>query len=99
MDSQNKLKNIEVGWSDNVVMVCTKCAESSERIKGELKDIAKSELGSSVRVITSSCLNMCPENKVAIVVASKTDNNIFTGFAVDPEISGRELFNSILKNK
>jgi len=89
-----------VGWSDKVVMVCTKCGDSAERIKSDLKDIAKAELpSSSVRVITTSCLNMCPVDKIAIVVSDKNDKNIFKGYAVDPGISGRELFNNILKNK
>ncbi len=95
--SSHKIDNMEVGWSDKVVMICKRCGDSAERMKGELKDIAKSELGSSVRVITTTCLNMCPDNKIAIVVASKNDNNVFKGYTVDPDVSGRELFNNILK--
>jgi predicted metal-binding protein len=103
----NKIQNIEVGWSESVIMICTKCAkqfdsiesqDSVERIKGELKNITKRELDNgTVRVITTSCLNICPVNKIAIATACSNKVQVFDGFAVDTCISGQEIFDHLYK--
>lgn len=110
MDNDKKTgKDIEdskVGWSNAVVMVCTKCGkqfseqadlEAPERIKSELKSKLKSEYGKSVRVITTSCLDICPVDKIAIAVASNSDKEVFKAYVVDPKVSADELVNSIFK--
>ncbi|MFA6238562.1 MAG: hypothetical protein WC635_14605 [Bacteriovorax sp.] len=107
MEHNKNIEGSEVGWSDTVVMICERCGEqfksenqqsSPERIKGDLKSIAKSEFEKgTVRVITTSCLNICPENKIAITVASKSAKDIFKAYAVDADISGKDLFEEILK--
>ncbi|MBC7537969.1 MAG: hypothetical protein H7281_04060 [Bacteriovorax sp.] len=107
MSKDTKIESAEVGWGETVVMICTKCGKqfqsahnqaAPERIKGDLKSIAKAELGKgSVRVITTSCLNICPVDKIAIAVASKNEPGTFKGYLVDPDISGEELFKKILK--
>jgi len=106
MNKDKKIENVELGWEETVVLVCTKCGkqfeddlrDSPERIKTDLKAKAKSELGKKVRVITSSCLNICPENKIAIVKASTQESAVFKAYAVDPNSSGEDLFAKILKN-
>lgn len=104
--NNEKIETTPVGWSETVVMICTKCGaqfqdskskDAPERIKAELKSIAKSELGPRVRVITTSCLNICPEGKIAIAVASTKDSNVFKGYSVAPESKGEELFEKIFK--
>lgn len=103
----NKIESVDVGWSDTVVMICTKCGkqihnsadqESPERLKSELKSKTKAEFGKSVRVINSSCLNICPVDKVAIAVASRKDPGVFKGYIVDPKTSGEELMETIFKD-
>ena len=74
-------KNIEQtknGWEESVVMVCKSCDDQAERIKTELKEMAKSEFGKKVRVITTSCLGICPEKKIAISIASKKSSEVFS---------------------
>lgn len=94
----------ELGWSSAVVMICSKCGaqfsnpemvESPERIKNDLKKITKEHLGKSVRVITTSCLNICPIDKIAVVVA-KTNANT-QAYSVSPTVSGDDLYKNILK--
>lgn len=107
MGHDKNIEEINVGWSETVVMVCTRCGEqfrsqddqeSPERIKKDLKSVSKEKLGkTNVRVITTSCLNICPENKIGIAVASKNEPGVFKAYAVDPEISGEDLFDEILK--
>jgi predicted metal-binding protein len=106
MKDDTKISTVELGWSDAVVMVCTKCGkqfndskliESPERIKSDLKARTKSEMGRQVRVITTSCLNICPVDKIAVAVASNTGGPVFKAYEVDPNISGDELFKTIFK--
>ncbi|MGZ3788269.1 MAG: hypothetical protein ACXVLQ_07080 [Bacteriovorax sp.] len=101
------IENKPVGWSETVVMICTKCGEqfsdqkskeAPERMKGELKAKAKAELGPRVRVITTSCLAICPSNKIAIAKASAKDSAVFKGHSVPAHSTGEELFDKILKD-
>lgn len=105
MSQNKKIENSEVGWDETVVMICTKCGiqfqatkdqEAPERIKSDLKAIAKAKLGKgAVRVITTSCLNICPVDKIAIAVASKTRPEVFSAQVVGPEVDALELFDKI----
>lgn len=107
MSIDKKIEVVDLGWEETVVMVCTKCGnqfqdstlqDSPERIKSELKTKAKSELGKKVRVITTSCLNICPDGKIAIAKASIKGSSVFSAYAVDPNSLADELFDNILKN-
>jgi predicted metal-binding protein len=102
----NKIESAEIPWEDTVVMVCTKCAKqfhdshskgAPERIKSELKTKSKLESENQVRVITTSCLNICPVNKIAIAVASSKDPAVFKAFAVDADESLQELYKIIIQ--
>ena len=106
-NANKKIESAELGWEDTVVMICTKCGkqfydsdlkDSAERIKSELKSKAKAELGKSVRVITTSCLNICPVDKIAIVKASSKNSDVFKAYKVDPDSTGEELYKKILKD-
>ncbi len=103
--SEDKIQAADLGWDETVVLICNTCGEqfqntayqqSPERMKTDLKSIVKPLLGKKVRVITTSCLNICPKNKIAIVSASKTAPETFSAFSVDPSMSGLELFEEIL---
>ncbi len=82
-------------WSENLVLVCDKCGKKiadsagGPNPTGELKDWLKKELitrslwGTS-RVVVSSCLDICPENQVAVAYLS--DRADFPAYAetIDP---------------
>jgi C4-type Zn-finger protein len=101
-----RIEETKVPWEKSVVMICSKCgiqfddlqlSTSPERIKTELKAKTKNELGSlHARIITTSCLNICPENKISIVMAS-SDEKIFKAYNVNPNISGTEVFETLFK--
>lgn len=104
--NNTKIESATVGWTDTVVMICTKCAkqfsdpflnEAPERMKSELKSKARAELGGSVRVITTSCLNICPVDKIAVAKASTLLPSVFKGYTVEPNVSSEELYEAILK--
>ena len=98
--------NNQMPWSETLVMVCSKCGKqfeetneinSPERIKTELKALAKERLGNKVRVITTSCLAICPQRKIAIVKATQNQSKTFTSIEVEPHKSAAEIYDSLLK--
>ena len=102
LDSQ--ITNADLGWEETVVLICKTCGEqfqnpslqiSPDRMKSDLKAIVKPVMGKKVRVITTSCLNICPKNKIAIVSASRNVLGTFNAFSADPTLSGKDLFEKI----
>lgn len=103
------LKKEETPWSEAVVLVCTKCSKSisasalkeegnaGENLKTFLKRSFK-ESGdlSKIRVVTSSCLDVCIDETQAITIAG-TDGKTET-FTVHPEKDREELL-ALLKTK
>jgi predicted metal-binding protein len=107
VENKCAIEKTEVGWSKSVVMICQRCGEqfqssfdkvSPERIKSELKSSVKAKnLGDEVRVITTSCLNMCPKERIAIAIAE--EGRHFVGLSVDNKTSGDELFDQLISSK
>lgn len=101
------IENTDNGWSESVIMICNKCgmqfddassSEYPERMRLELKAKAKADMGAKVRVIATTCLNICPENKIAIVSVSIKDPKVFKSFAVTTDTSSDEIMDTIIKN-
>ena len=103
------LKKEETPWSEAVVLVCTKCSKSilasslqeegnaGENLKTFLKKSFK-ESGdlSKIRIVTSSCLDVCIDETQAVTFASvEGDTETFT---VHPEKDREELL-KLLKSK
>ena len=103
------LKKEETPWSEAVVLVCTKCSKSisasslqeegnaGENLKTFLKKSFK-EIGdlSKIRIVTSSCLDVCIDETQAVTFASvEGDTETFT---VHPEKDREELL-KLLKSK
>ena len=97
------IESSDVPWTEAVVLVCTKC---SRKIAGDesLADALKKTLklafkdagfGKNVRSVTSSCLDICPKDRVAIAVAKRrADTRAIT---VDPKIDDVALFTEVKK--
>lgn len=103
------LKKEETPWSEAVVLVCTKCSKSisgsslkeegnaGENLKTFLKKSFK-ESGdlSKIRIVTSSCLDVCIDETQAVTFAS-VDGETET-YTVHPEKDREELL-KLLKSK
>ena len=97
-------EKVEVPFK-KIVMICSHCGDQFkssegmnkvERIKSELKSCVKEKLAQGeVRVVTSSCLSVCPENKIAVVIFDPHQANNLRGLAIDPEITKEQLFDQI----
>lgn len=93
--SENEINNEETGWNEAVVMICSQCGKEAEVLKSELKAICKDRLGKDVRVINTGCLNICPENKIAVTVASKKDGEVFHSYSVPKDVAAEKLFDEL----
>lgn len=82
-------------WSANLVLVCEKCGKKIADKTGTtnpattLKDWLKKELISrslwgTSRVVVSSCLDICPENKVAVAYLSDRPDLPAHAETIDP---------------
>lgn len=103
------MKKEENPWSTGIVMVCTKCSKaiSPESLKEEgntgenLKNFLKKSLKESgdakkIRVVTSSCLDVCIKEYQALTYAP-VDGDTET-FIVHPEKDRAEIL-AFLKEK
>jgi hypothetical protein len=103
------LKKEETAWSDGVLLICNKCAKAipaaslkeagsaSDNLKFFLKNKLK-ESGemSKVRVVTSSCLDICIDGTQGVSFASTSGPT--ESFAIHPEEDREELL-KLLKSK
>ncbi|RYZ75417.1 MAG: hypothetical protein EOP05_07885 [Proteobacteria bacterium] len=92
----------DVPWSHAVVMVCTKCSKKivgSEALADDMKKDLKGELkslrGKAVRVVTASCLDVCPKNRMALAIASRNQDTV--ALVVDPKTKLSTLVDEILR--
>lgn len=103
------MKREENPWSEGIVLICTKCQKSiSSKILKEGGDVAdnlkiflkkslrESGDGKKVRVVTSSCLDVCIDDTQAVTYAS-THGDTET-FAIHPERDREELL-AFIKGK
>lgn len=85
-------------WSENLVLVCEKCGKKLESsnpagVSGNpshtLKDWLKKQLLSKTlwgktRVVVTTCLDICPEGKVAVAFTSDRPDLETTAEVIDP---------------
>lgn len=90
------IKEEKLGWSKSVVMICSKCGHEAERIKSDLKSYCKERKGQDVRVINTGCLNICPEDRIAVVVASNNEKEVFRAYSVPKNAYASDVYDEIL---
>ncbi len=78
----NEIEKVETPWT-GLIAVCAKCGRKlgsediSNDLKKELKSLAKGS-GQSIRVVTSSCLDICPDDRIAISYTSSGETRSVT---------------------
>ncbi|UOE99907.1 (2Fe-2S) ferredoxin domain-containing protein [Bdellovibrio reynosensis] len=103
------MKQEENPWSKGIVLICTKCSKSistkslkedgntADNLKMYLKKSFKdSGDGGKVRVVTSSCLDLCIDETQAVTYCGV--DGITETFAIHPE-EDREKILQYLRNK
>lgn len=96
--SSDSIKREDPVWSDAGVWICTKCfkgSDTAEDLKSDFKCRMKEMgYGKKIRVMTSSCLGICPKDAQAIVIAPA--NGPQEAFSFDPKKDKREIFDLVL---
>jgi len=93
-------------WNDEAFVICTKCANRespisktlwtadwAEKTKVSMKALLR-EKGASknIRVMTGSCLGLCPDERQAILHHEKTSSgDLVEMLVLDPESQPREF--------
>lgn len=103
------MKSYEKTWTTGALFICTKCGQSisadslsesgsvSENLKNYLKsEIKKSGLAENIRVMTSSCLNICEEQTQAVAYIP-TEGQGQQNFILHPEKDKQELLDFLKK--
>ena len=104
------MKFEETVWSDGALMICTKCgtrreecgqktwtAAWAENTKMAMKKSLKEKgLAKNLRVMTASCLGLCPEGEQAVMFLQKKDAQEKTQMLVfNPEQEPQALRNFV----
>lgn len=102
------MKSEKLGWNKAAVFICTKCGVSitgaskdlAEDLKKELKSEMK-ELGlaEDIRVMTSSCLNICEKEFQAVALIPKNDPGQAVVKLMNPFKDKEDLKKEIIKLK
>lgn len=94
----NSIKKENLKWSDAGVWICTKCFKGTD-VAEELKSDFKCRLkdmgyGKRIRVMTSSCLGICPPEAQAILIAPTRKEA--EAFSFDPKEDKKVIYEKIL---
>ena len=86
-------------WNENLILLCEKCGHKINPPANpthELKDWLKKKLVASghwgpTRVVTTSCLDICPEKQIAIAwISERADRKKIEIETFDPKSFDRE---------
>ena len=93
------MKSQNLNWNKAGVFICTKCmkgTETAEKLKTEWKmKLKEMGLHKEVRVMTSSCLDVCPEKSQALAVLNKRGEQVAYVFV--PESETTQIFDKIVE--
>lgn len=91
------MRSSPVGWKKSAVWICTKCfagTNVAEDLKVDFKGRLKEQgLGGQIRVMTSSCLGICPEGQQAVFI--QPEQGLGEAIECDPRLEKDELLNAI----
>ncbi|QSJ14450.1 (2Fe-2S) ferredoxin domain-containing protein [Nostoc sp. UHCC 0702] len=112
--SSAAIPTVSPRWESGLVLVCSQCtterslsgshqpsrgATASEDLQNWLKSRLKSEgLWGEFRVVSTSCLGVCPKGRVAVVLGSHAGGDNRQSLIVDAQ-SDRELLYSRIKHQ
>ncbi|BAZ54279.1 hypothetical protein NIES4103_69640 (plasmid) [Nostoc sp. NIES-4103] len=112
--SSAAIATVSPRWKSGLVLVCSQCtkerslsdsnrpntgATASEELHNWLKSRLKLEgLWGEFRVVSTSCLGVCPKGRVAVVLGNHAGGENCQCLIVDPN-SDRELLYSHIKHK
>jgi hypothetical protein len=100
---ETSIPTVSPRWESGLVLVCSQCANeqlgstASEDLENWLKSRLKFEgLWGDFRVVSTSCLGVCPRMGITVVIVSNGSNGNSPCLIVNPR-SDRELLYSYIK--
>lgn len=100
---ETSIPSVSPRWESGLVLVCSQCANersgstASEDLENWLKSRLKFEgLWGEFRVISTSCLGVCPRMGITVVLVSNGSHGNSPCLIVNPQ-SDRELLYSYIK--
>jgi predicted metal-binding protein len=111
--SSISIPTVSPRWKSGLILVCSQCAyeqkgssyrtdrgsTASEELQNWLKSRLKLEgLWGEFRVVSTSCLGVCPKERIAVVVTRDVDGSSSQCLIIDPQ-SDRELLYSYIKQR
>jgi predicted metal-binding protein len=102
------MKDENLQWSKAAVLICTKCGKSipgvsptfADDLKSQFKkELKQHDLHKDIRVMTSSCLDICEEGYQAVAILPSQDASKATVKVFDPKTETELLREEILKLK
>lgn len=100
------MKNEAISWTKRGVFICSKCGTKINKPAEEVRDSLREGLknigiGKEIRVMTSGCLNICPEGEMAAVIIPNpeglTAGQKIQGIVFSPENDKEALLKEIIK--
>ena len=108
-DKKNKsIEATEIPWNQGVIMICSKCSrklegrdskfkDTADYFKGELKSLARARgHGKNMRVITTSCLDICPDERVAIALIGTQAKENIKAITVTQDAEPEKIFDALM---
>ncbi|MEH1874202.1 (2Fe-2S) ferredoxin domain-containing protein [Nostoc sp.] len=104
---QTSIKSVSPRWESGLVLVCSQCANersksstASEDLENWLKSRLKFEgLWGEFRVVSSSCLGICPKSGITVVIVSNGSGGNSPCLIVNPHSDSELLYSYIKQNK
>lgn len=102
------MKNETLPWNKAAVFICNKCGKSISGVSGDLAEDLKKELkqemiqmglADDIRVMTSSCLNICEKEFQAVALIPAKDASKAVIKVIDPFKDKEALRAEIIKLK
>ncbi|MDZ7954854.1 (2Fe-2S) ferredoxin domain-containing protein [Nostoc sp. DedQUE09] len=101
--SETSIPTVSPRWESGLVLVCSQCANEQlsstafEDLENWLKSRLKFEgLWGDFRVVSTSCLGVCPQMSITVVIVSHGSHGNSPCLIVNPR-SDRELLYSYIK--
>jgi hypothetical protein len=107
LNNRFMLRGMKPLWNENLILVCEKCgsklaaSSATPNPSHDLKNWLKKELiarkhWGETRVVTSSCLDICPKEKVAIAFMSNRIEFPADAEIIDPVLERERILDKIV---
>jgi hypothetical protein len=100
------LPTVAVQWESGLVLVCSQCGneQSGSTASADLENWLKSRLKfeglwGEFRVVSTSCLGVCPKSGITVVVVSNATGGNSPCLIINPQSDRQLLYSYIKHNK